>query len=99
MHSSPAHLILGFLASARFFHGLFSSSSPVAILPTMTAAPITSARRFSPRGPLGILVIRSGLALAASVAKAALCASASCHVWYAAAETSRVGDNATAKNG
>src|SRR6266480_1942229 len=27
------------------------------ILPTMTAAPITSAGRFSPRGPLGILVV------------------------------------------
>src|SRR5437016_5978872 len=31
-----------------------SSTSPVAILPTMTALPITSAGRFSPLGPLGI---------------------------------------------
>jgi hypothetical protein len=31
-----------------------SSISPVAILPTMTAAPITSAGRFSPRGPRGM---------------------------------------------
>jgi hypothetical protein len=29
----------------------------VAILPTMTAAPITSAGRFSPLGPRGILVL------------------------------------------
>ncbi len=33
---------------------LVSSISPVAIRPTMTAAPITSAGRFSPRGPRGI---------------------------------------------
>lgn len=32
----------------------FSSISPVAIRPTMTAAPITSAGRFSPLGPLGM---------------------------------------------
>src|ERR1019366_7446815 len=31
-----------------------SSISPVAILATMIAAPITSPGRFSPRGPLGI---------------------------------------------
>jgi hypothetical protein len=31
-----------------------SVSSPVAIRMTLTAAPITSAGRFSPRGPLGI---------------------------------------------
>jgi hypothetical protein len=35
---------------------VLSSISPVAILPTMTAAPITSAGRFSPLGPLGIPV-------------------------------------------
>ena len=39
-------------------HGVFSvlvsSISPEAILPTMTAAPITSAGRFSPGGPRGI---------------------------------------------
>jgi hypothetical protein len=40
-----------------------------------------------------------GLLLAASVALAALCASASRAVSYATAETSPVGDNATAKNG
>ena len=33
-----------------------SSISPVAILATMTAAPITSAGRFSPLGPLGTLI-------------------------------------------
>jgi hypothetical protein len=33
-----------------------SKISPVAILATMIAAPITSAGRFSPRGPLGILI-------------------------------------------
>ena len=32
-----------------------SGSSPVAIRMTRTAAPITSAGRFSPRGPLGIM--------------------------------------------
>jgi len=31
-----------------------SSTSPLAILETMMAAPITSSGRFSPRGPLGI---------------------------------------------
>jgi hypothetical protein len=31
-----------------------SSASPVAMRPTSMAAPITSAGRFSPRGPLGI---------------------------------------------
>src|SRR5438876_9710037 len=36
------------------FSGLVSSISPEAILPTMTAAPITSAGRFSPGGPRGI---------------------------------------------
>ena len=35
---------------------LGASISPVAILPTMTAAPITSAGRFSPFGPFGILI-------------------------------------------
>src|SRR5262245_3601368 len=35
--------------------GFFASSiSPVAIFATMTAAPITSAGRFSPRGPRGM---------------------------------------------
>jgi hypothetical protein len=34
--------------------GARSSISPVAILPTMMAAPIASAGRFSPFGPLGI---------------------------------------------
>src|SRR5205823_6664112 len=43
-----------------FFSVLVSSTSPVAIRPTMTAAPITSAGRFSPWGPLGILVSRHG---------------------------------------
>src|SRR3989442_149107 len=37
--------------------------SPVAILPTMTAAPITSAGRFSPRGPRGMYVPLRGNAL------------------------------------
>jgi hypothetical protein len=32
-----------------------SSASPVAMRPTRMAAPITSAGRFSPRGPLGIM--------------------------------------------
>lgn len=32
----------------------FSLTSPVAILPTMTAAPMASAGRFSPLGPRGI---------------------------------------------
>jgi hypothetical protein len=34
--------------------GNSSVSSPVAIRMTLTALPITSARRFSPRGPRGI---------------------------------------------
>jgi hypothetical protein len=47
------------LDSAQIFRGaLVSSTSPVAILPTMTAAPITSAGRFSPLGPLGICLLR-----------------------------------------
>jgi hypothetical protein len=37
--------------------GNSSSSSPVAIRMTLTALPITSARRFSPRGPLGIAAL------------------------------------------
>src|SRR5262249_46052466 len=37
-----------------FFSTFGSSTSPVAIRATMTAAPITSAGRFSFRGPLGI---------------------------------------------
>src|SRR3984893_3267122 len=36
-----------------------SSISPVAILPTMTAAPITSAGRFSPRGPRGSMMVNA----------------------------------------
>src|SRR5262249_37187147 len=41
-------------SAAALRTGSFSCSSPVAILMTLTAAPITSAGRFSPRGPLGI---------------------------------------------
>jgi hypothetical protein len=40
--------------------------SPVAILPTMTALPITSAGRFSPWGPLGMAVTAPDCCLAIS---------------------------------
>ncbi len=46
----------------------FSSSSPVAILITFTALPITSAGRFSPRGPLGIGLLLLGALDAQSLA-------------------------------
>src|SRR5215472_14679354 len=42
--------------AAALRSGASSASSPVAILMTLTAAPITSAGRFSPRGPLGIAI-------------------------------------------
>jgi hypothetical protein len=45
------------LSGARAF---FLFNCPVAILATMTAAPITSAGRFSPRGPLGIVSFHLG---------------------------------------
>jgi hypothetical protein len=50
-----------------FFSVLVSSISPVAILPTMTAAPITSAGRFSPRGPRGIRYSVSAFAMRVSL--------------------------------
>ena len=50
-------------AAADFVVSTFSVSSPVAMRMTLTGALVTSAGRFSPGGPLGIIALRKYRAL------------------------------------
>ena len=52
-------------AAADFFGSMSSSISPFRLFTTLTAVPITSRGRFSPRGPVGILGLLHGVWLAA----------------------------------